>query len=63
MSALSIPPRGVIKRDRVEILAEDLVNAMEDAKYFSRTKDTTLNVIGWFHSHPQFNVMPSHVGK
>ncbi|KAE9524355.1 hypothetical protein AGLY_015394 [Aphis glycines] len=46
VTALSIPPRGEIKKDRVEIMSEDLVNAMEDAKHFSRIKDlqTQLNL-------------------
>lgn len=63
VSALSIPPRGEIKKDRVEIMSEDLVNAMEDAKYFSRIKGANLNVIGWYHSHPHITVWPSNVGK
>lgn len=63
VSALSIPPRGEIKKDRVEIMSEDLVNAMEDAKYFSRVTGSNLNVIGWYHSHPHITVWPSNVGK
>ncbi|XP_060844617.1 lys-63-specific deubiquitinase BRCC36-like [Rhopalosiphum padi] len=61
VSALSIPPRGEIKKDRVEIMSEDLVNAMEDAKHFSRIKGANLNVIGWYHSHPHITVWPSNV--
>jgi len=61
VSAVSIPPRGEIKKDRVEIMSEDLVNAMEDAKYFSRIKGANLNVIGWYHSHPHITVWPSNV--
>jgi len=63
VSALSIPPRGEIKKDRVEIMSEDLVNAMEDAKHFSRLKGANLNVIGWYHSHPHITVWPSNVGE
>lgn len=44
-------------------MSEDLVNAMEDAKYFSRIKSENLNVIGWYHSHPHITVWPSNVGK
>lgn len=61
--ALSIPPRGQIKKDRVEILSEDLVNAMEDAKQLSRSRGANLNVIGWYHSHPHITVWPSSVGE
>ncbi|VVC41045.1 JAB1/MPN/MOV34 metalloenzyme domain,Brcc36 isopeptidase [Cinara cedri] len=61
VTALSIPPRGEIKKDRVEIMSEDLVNAMEDAKEFSRIKGENLNVIGWYHSHPHITVWPSNV--
>ncbi|XP_001948425.1 lys-63-specific deubiquitinase BRCC36 [Acyrthosiphon pisum] len=61
VTALSIPPRGEIKKDRVEIMSEDLVNAMEDAKHFSRVKGANLNVIGWYHSHPHITVWPSNV--
>jgi len=63
VTALSIPPRGEIKKDRVEIMSEDLVNAMEDAKHFSRIKGANLNVIGWYHSHPHITVWPSNVGE
>jgi len=62
VTALSIPPRCEIKKDRVEIMSEDLVNAMEDAKYFSQLKGENLNVIGWYHSHPHITVWPSSVG-
>ncbi|XP_050427013.1 lys-63-specific deubiquitinase BRCC36-like [Adelges cooleyi] len=61
VSALSIPPRGEIKKDRVEIMSEDLVAAMEDAKQLSRAKGANLNVIGWYHSHPHITVWPSNV--
>lgn len=61
VTALSIPPRGEIKKDRVEIMSEDLVNAMEDAKHFSCIKGANLNVIGWYHSHPHITVWPSNV--
>ncbi|XP_050531197.1 lys-63-specific deubiquitinase BRCC36-like [Daktulosphaira vitifoliae] len=61
VSALSIPPRGEIKKDRVEIMSEDLVAAMEDAKQLSRVKGSNLNVIGWYHSHPHITVWPSSV--
>jgi hypothetical protein len=44
-------------------MSEDLVNAMEDAKHFSRVKGENLNVIGWYHSHPHITVWPSSVGK
>jgi BRCA1/BRCA2-containing complex subunit 3 len=44
-------------------MSEDLVNAMEDAKHFSRIKGANLNVIGWYHSHPHITVWPSNVGE
>lgn len=48
--------RRVDKRpDRVEISPEQLVDAAKAAE------DQGLQVVGWYHSHPNISIWPSHV--
>lgn len=43
------------KKDRVEVSVEALASASTVAE------DLSLQVIGWYHSHPRITVFPSHV--
>ena len=60
--ALKIVKRLDKKQDRVEISDEQLMETMtytEELK--TKLNKPGLNVVGWYHSHPNITVWPSHV--
>ena len=60
--ALKIVKRLDKKQDRVEISDEQLMQSMtftEELK--TKLNKPGLNVVGWYHSHPNITVWPSHV--
>lgn len=59
--ALSIQVRSDKQRDRVELSPQAVSLASEEADRLSRELGRPTRVIGWYHSHPQFTVFPSHV--
>jgi BRCA1/BRCA2-containing complex subunit 3 len=53
--------RNCKEKDRVEVEDVQLSAAMDKAEALSQSLDQTSNLIGWFHSHPNITVFPSHV--
>ena len=53
--------RNCKQRDRVEISAEQLVAASQEAEEIGNRINKPTRVIGWYHSHPHITVLPSHV--
>ncbi|KAI9224472.1 JAB1/Mov34/MPN/PAD-1 ubiquitin protease-domain-containing protein [Blastocladiella britannica] len=47
--------------DRVELAPEQLIEAAAHAEQLSVTTGKRVRVIGWYHSHPNITVQPSHV--
>ena len=48
--------------DRVEISPEQMINAAEAAEDLAKKlKRPNIRVVGWYHSHPNITVWPSHV--
>eukprot|EP00730_Choanoeca_flexa_P002135 TRINITY_DN10927_c0_g1_i4.p1 TRINITY_DN10927_c0_g1~~TRINITY_DN10927_c0_g1_i4.p1 ORF type:complete len:159 (+),score=17.10 TRINITY_DN10927_c0_g1_i4:210-686(+) len=47
--------------DRVEISAEQLSAGQIHAEHRARQAGLPLTVLGWYHSHPNLTVWPSHV--
>ena len=48
--------------DRVEISPEQMINATEAAEDLAKKlKRPNIRVVGWYHSHPNITVWPSHV--
>ncbi|KAI9179785.1 hypothetical protein H9P43_005115 [Blastocladiella emersonii ATCC 22665] len=57
-----IVQRRLDKRpDRVELAPEQLVEAAAEAERWSAETGRSIRVIGWYHSHPNITVQPSHV--
>ena len=54
-------PTGDQQSDRVEIFAERLCEATEEAEKMSVKYSQPLRVVGWYHSHPRITHYPSHV--
>ena len=48
--------------DRVEISPEQLSSGAIEAESLSERMGRTVQVVGWYHSHPHITVWPSHVG-
>lgn len=53
--------RSCKQRDRVEISAEQLAAASQEAEKLSFKSNRDTRVVGWYHSHPHITVLPSHV--
>jgi BRCA1/BRCA2-containing complex subunit 3 len=53
--------RNCKEKDRVEVEDIQLSEAMDKAEHLSQEISQTSNLIGWFHSHPNITVFPSHV--
>ena len=51
------------KKDRVEISSEQLCEAAAEAERLQEILGRRMRVLGWYHSHPNITVFPSHVGK
>ena len=49
------------RKDRVEISTEQLHSAMMKTSELSEATGESINVLGWYHSHPHITVQPSHV--
>lgn len=49
------------RKDRVEISTEQLHAAMMKTSELSEILGESINVLGWYHSHPHITVQPSHV--
>ncbi|PRP78381.1 lys-63-specific deubiquitinase BRCC36 isoform 2 [Planoprotostelium fungivorum] len=47
--------------DRVEINSEQLTEAQAEAERLSSQLKRTINVVGWYHSHPNITAPPSFV--
>ncbi|XP_019858052.1 PREDICTED: lys-63-specific deubiquitinase BRCC36-like isoform X2 [Amphimedon queenslandica] len=47
--------------DRVEISPEQLSSGAIEAEALSERMNRTVQVVGWYHSHPHITVWPSHV--
>ncbi|CAG0884656.1 unnamed protein product [Darwinula stevensoni] len=47
--------------DRVEISPEVLSSASEKAEELAQVNHFPLRVVGWYHSHPEITVPPSHI--
>ena len=62
VSALRIVPRIDKRKDRVEISDEQMIKTTQVAEELAkRLKKPNLRVVGWYHSHPNITVWPSHV--
>ena len=53
--------RSCKEKDRVEVEDIQLSAAMDKAESLSQEIGQQSNLIGWFHSHPNITVFPSHV--
>ena len=53
--------RNCKEKDRVEVEDIQLSAAMDKAESLSQQIGQTSNLIGWFHSHPNITIFPSHV--
>ncbi|CAG9332052.1 BRCC3 [Blepharisma stoltei] len=53
--------RNCKEKDRVEVDDIQLSEAMDHAEELSRSIQQASTVKGWFHSHPNITVFPSHV--
>jgi len=62
VSALRIVPRIDKRKDRVEISDEQMIKTTQVAEELAqKLKKPNLRVVGWYHSHPNITVWPSHV--
>jgi len=62
ISALRIVQRIDKRKDRVEVSDEHMIEATQYAEGMSqKLKKPNLRVVGWYHSHPNITVWPSHV--
>merc|ERR1712083_1121078 len=60
--ALRIVTRLDKRKDRVEISDEQMIKTAEFAEDLSKKLEKpNLCVVGWYHSHPNITVWPSHV--
>lgn len=59
--ASHIMQRSVLRSDRVEVAAENLISASESAEAMTAETDIHTRVIGWYHSHPRITPFPSTV--
>lgn len=50
------------KKDRVEISSTQLFEAAAKAEKLTEQLGRRMRVLGWYHSHPNITVFPSHVG-
>jgi proteasome lid subunit RPN8/RPN11 len=39
------------------------LKAQQKAEEISKTSKTSVNIVGWYHSHPKITVAPSAVGE
>ena len=53
--------RNCKEKDRVEVEDVQLSSAMTSAEELSNTLQQECTLKGWFHSHPNITVFPSHV--
>ena len=53
--------RNCKEKDRVEVEDIQLSSAMDKAEELSQQINQKSNLIGWFHSHPNITIFPSHV--
>ena len=53
--SLRIVPRLDKRKDRVEISDDQMVKTLQEAE------EQKLQIVGWYHSHPNITVWPSHV--
>lgn len=53
--------RKTKEKDRVEIDPESLSEAMYESEKLSKEAGFPIDVIGWYHSHPNITVFPSQV--
>jgi len=62
ISALRIVPRIDKRKDRVEISDEQMIKTTQVAEELAKKlKKPNIRVVGWYHSHPNITVWPSHV--
>jgi len=62
VSALRIVPRLDKRKDRVEISDDQIIKTTQVAEDLAlKLKKPNLRVVGWYHSHPNITVWPSHV--
>ena len=60
--AFKMVVRSDKRPDRVEISPDQMISATEAAeKLAKKLKRPNIRVVGWYHSHPNITVMPSHV--
>ena len=60
--AFKMVVRSDKRPDRVEISPDQMICATEAAeKLATKLKRPNIRVVGWYHSHPNITVMPSHV--
>ena len=60
--AFKMVVRSDKRPDRVEISPDQMISATEAAeKLATKLKRPNIRVVGWYHSHPNITVMPSHV--
>ena len=57
ISAMKVIRRLTKQKDRVEFDNRDLIAGTE----FAESLKGSMNVLGWYHSHPHITVHPSHV--
>lgn len=60
--SLSMMRRLDKQPDRVEISPEQLSAAAIEAEVMGEQLKRSIQVVGWYHSHPHITVWPSHVG-
>eukprot|EP01116_Phalansterium_solitarium_P019984 TRINITY_DN5766_c2_g1_i1.p2 TRINITY_DN5766_c2_g1~~TRINITY_DN5766_c2_g1_i1.p2 ORF type:complete len:350 (+),score=128.36 TRINITY_DN5766_c2_g1_i1:128-1177(+) len=61
VTAVSVLARLDKRKDRVEISAEQLAAATQEAEKLSEALGKRTRVVGWYHSHPHITVFPSRV--
>ncbi|KAK5645013.1 hypothetical protein RI129_006313 [Pyrocoelia pectoralis] len=61
ITACIILHRSDKQPDRVEISPEQLCEATIYAEQLAQKLNRTMQVLGWYHSHPHITVWPSHV--
>jgi len=49
------------RKDRVEIGPEHMSEAMNDCEKYAKEEDTSVSIVGWYHSHPHITIFPSAV--
>jgi len=58
---MKIMKRSDRKKDRVECSPENLAAAIPFAEKIAKDFDRKTNVVGWYHSHPNITIWPSHI--